>query len=91
VVLIHLLVNGRKLDQQSYSLKELDVVALNKMSGKMPLVEEGMARSMTRSQLPYVEVDKENLKGTLTSGPERAQVPLEIDEVLIMEHYSRYP
>jgi small subunit ribosomal protein S4 len=56
----------------------------------MPLVEEGMARSMARPPLPYVEVDKENLNGMLTSVPERAQIPLEIDEGLIMEHYSRY-
>jgi len=30
------------------------------------------------------------LTGTLTSVPERAQIPLEINEAIIMEHYSRY-
>jgi small subunit ribosomal protein S4 len=40
--------------------------------------------------LPYLEVDKENLRGTLTSIPEKAQIPLEINEDLIMEHYTRY-
>jgi len=35
-------------------------------------------------------VDKENFKGALTSIPERAQIPLEINEGLIMEHYTRY-
>jgi ribosomal protein S4 len=35
-------------------------------------------------------VDKTNLTGTLTSIPERAQIPLEINESIIMEHYSRY-
>jgi small subunit ribosomal protein S4 len=56
----------------------------------MLIVEEGLARSPARPLLPYLEVDKENLKGTLTSIPERAQIPLEINEGLIMEHYTRY-
>ncbi len=86
----HVLVNGRKVDQPNYLLREKDVISLKEKSRKMPLVEEGMARSMARPPLSYVEVDKENLKGTLTSVPERAQIPLEIDEGLIMEHYSRY-
>jgi ribosomal protein S4 len=41
-------------------------------------------------KLPYIEVDRENLKETLTSIPERTQIPLEINEGIIMEHYLRY-
>ena len=65
-------------------------VSLREKSRKMLLVEEGLARSPARAALPYLEVDKENLKGPLTSIPERAQIPLEIDEALIMEHHTRY-
>ena len=56
----------------------------------MPLVEEGLARSPALPIFPYLAVDKENLKGKLVSIPERAQIPLEINETLIMEHYTRY-
>jgi len=56
----------------------------------MLLIEDGLARSMARPKLPYIEVGKENLKGTLVSIPERAQIPLEINEGIIVEHYSRY-
>ena len=86
----HILVNGRKVDKPSYSLRGGDTVSLREKSKKMPLVEEGLARSMARPKLPYIEVDKENLTGMLTAVPERAQIPLEINEGLIMEHYSRY-
>jgi small subunit ribosomal protein S4 len=86
----HILVNGRKVDQPSYSLKERDEISVREKSRKMPLVEEGLARSIARPKLPYVEVDRENLKGTLTLIPKRAQIPLEINESIIMEHYSRY-
>ncbi len=86
----HLLVNGRKVDRPSYTLKPGYVVSLKEKSKRMGLVEEGLARSPARPLLPYLEVDKENLKGTLTSIPERAQIPLEINEDLIVEHYTRY-
>lgn len=86
----HILVNGRKVDQPSFSLREGDQVSVREKSKKMPLLEEGLARSMARGPLPYIEVDRENLKGTLLSIPERAQIPIAVDEGIIVEHYSRY-
>jgi len=86
----HILVNGRKVDRPSNLLAEGDVVSLREKSKKMLLVEEGLAKSRARPELPYLQVDKTNLTGTLTSVPERAQIPLEINEAIIMEHYSRY-
>jgi small subunit ribosomal protein S4 len=86
----HILVNGRKVDRPSYSLREGEVVSIKEESKKMDLVEEGLARSVVRPPLPYLEVDKENLKGSLTTIPERIQIPQEINEGIIMEHYTRY-
>jgi small subunit ribosomal protein S4 len=84
----HVLVNGRKVNRPSYTLRPREVVSLREKSKKILLVEEGLARSPARPVLPYLEVDKENLKGALTSIPQRAQIPLEINEALIMEHYT---
>jgi len=86
----HVLVNGRKVDRPSYTLKPGETLSLKEKSGKMLLVEEGLARSPARPVLPYIQLDRENLKGILTSVPERAQIPLQINEALIMEHYTRY-
>ena len=86
----HVLVNGRKVDRPSYPLRPGEVVELKQKSKKMALVEEGLARSPARPIFPYLEMDRENLKGKLVSIPERAQIPLEINEGLIMEHYTRY-
>jgi len=86
----HVLVNGRKVDRPSYTLRPGETLALKEKTRKMLLVEEGLARSPARPALPYIQVDKENLKGMLTSIPERSQIPLEINEALIMEHYTRY-
>jgi small subunit ribosomal protein S4 len=86
----HILVNRRKVNRPSYLLGEGDVVSIKEKSKKMSLVEEGLVKSRARPELPYLQVDKTNLTGTLTSVPERTQIPLEINEAIIMEHYSRY-
>ena len=86
----HVLVNGRKVDRPSYTLRPGEMVSLKEGTKKLPIVEEGLAKSTARPLLPYLQMDRENLKGTLTSIPERGQVPLEINEALIMEHYTRY-
>ncbi len=86
----HIRVNGRKVDRPSYAVRPGEIVELKEKSKKLVIVEEGLARSPARPILPYLEVDKENVKGKLTSVPERAQIPLEINEALIMEHYTRY-
>ena len=86
----HVLVNGRKVNRPSCVLRPGEVVELKERSKKMILVEEELARSPARPVLPYLEADRENVKGKLVSIPDRAQIPLEIHEGLIMEHYTRY-
>jgi small subunit ribosomal protein S4 len=86
----HILVNGRRASIPSYILKEGDEISVREKSKKMLLIEEGVARSQSRPTVPYVEVDRENMKGRLVSVPERAQIPVEINEGLVMEHYTKY-
>ena len=86
----HVLVNGRRVDHPSYLLRERDVITLKEKSKKMALVEDGLTRSRVRPPLPYLEVDRENKQGTLTSIPTRENIPLEINEHLITEHYTKY-
>jgi small subunit ribosomal protein S4 len=86
----HVLVNGHNVNRPSYPLRERDVVTLKEKSKKMALVEDGLAKSMARPALPYLEVDRENIQGTLTAMPTRENIPLEINEHLITEHYTKY-
>jgi ribosomal protein S4 len=56
----------------------------------MALVKEGLARGLARPMPPYVKVNKPQLSGALTSIPKRDQIPVTIDEGLVVEHYARY-
>ncbi|MFQ6003004.1 MAG: 30S ribosomal protein S4, partial [Candidatus Zixiibacteriota bacterium] len=86
----HILVNGSKMDKPSYMVRQADLVSVREGSKRLPLVEEGVARSQARPQLSYFEFDRKNLRGTLTEIPSREQIPLAINEALVVEYYAKY-
>ena len=86
----HVTVDGRRVDRPSYCLKAGELVSLKDSSKKMDLVQDAVVRSQARPQLSYVEVDKKKLTGSLTGIPKRQEIPLALDESLVVEYYSKY-
>ncbi len=86
----HVMVNGRPVDRPSYLLKKGDTIALKEKSRKLPVVEDAVAKSQSRPAPGYLQVDKENLTATLSSLPDRDQIPVQVNEKLVMEHYTKY-
>lgn len=85
----HISVNQRRVDKPSYAVRPGDVVEVRKGSEKMPQVEEGLVRAMSRGSVPYLEGDKENLRGILKTFPKRSEIPLPVDDRLVVEYYAR--
>ena len=86
----HIEVNGRKVDIPSYAVRIEDVISVKDKSKDMLLVKEGWARSSARPRPSYIDVDKVHLRGTITSIPRRDEIPVDIDEGHVVEHYTRY-
>ena len=84
----HMLVNGKKIDIPSYTLTPGDVISLREKSRKVPNYLEAMEANRLNT-LPYLTVDLENFTGTFTRLPLREEFPIQIDENLIVEYYSR--
>jgi len=85
----HILVNGSRVDRPSYSVEKGGMISVGENSKKMMVVQEGLVRAMARAPLSYVQVDKENLRGTYVEIPKREQIPIPIDDSLVVEYYSR--
>ncbi len=85
----HFEVNGRKCNIPSYQLRPGDVVAIRETSKLRPQVKDVLEISSKRDESPWIEVDKENLKGKFVTLPERSQLDPKIQESLIVEFYSR--
>jgi small subunit ribosomal protein S4 len=83
----HVTVNGKKVDIASYRCKPGDVIGLRERSRNMSSIKESLA---DRNYLPnYVEYNEAALEGKYVRLPERAELPQEITESLIVEFYSR--
>ena len=83
----HMLVNGKKVDIPSYAVQVGDEITLREKSQKVEMFKENF-ESTFLGVVPYIE-KKEGLKATLTRMPERDEVPIEIQDSLVVEFYSR--
>jgi len=84
----HLKVNGKKVDIPSYRLRVGDMLTLREKSKKHPLVAESFPAPSL--EVPtYLTRDLGKLEATFTAVPTRDDIPLDVQENLIVEFYSR--
>ncbi len=85
----HVTVNGRKVDIPSYSLKVSDVIALKEKSKNLKVVEENITEGSGIGVPAYLDVDPAKRRIILKALPAREDVPLEVDERMVVEFYSK--
>ncbi len=85
----HFRVNGRKANIPSLQLKVGDTVEVKESSKKASQIIEAMETVVRRGVPNWLEVDKENFKGTLKALPNREDLTMPIHEQLIVELYSK--
>ncbi len=84
----HLLVNGKKVTIPSYLLSEGDVVSVRDKSKKLDVIHNSLRK--TKDNLyNWLQVEKATLSGTFMQVPVREDVPLNANEQLIVELYSK--
>lgn len=83
----HVLVNGKKVDIPSYRCNEGDVISLSGRGRKVEMFKENYQTNFVTSY-PYISKD-EDFKATLVSIPQREDIPIEIEDQLIVEFYSK--
>lgn len=84
----HMQVNGQKVDIPSYQVKPGDVVTLKEASRKNELFKFNFLERRGFA-VPYVEVSDGAFSGTLTRLPQREEIPVEVNDNLVVEFYSR--
>ena len=85
----HFMVNDRSVDIPSYLLKAGDIVQVREKSKKLAIIHDSMKRVREGQLVPWLELDKANMRGTLLNIPSRADIPIEANESLIVELYSK--
>lgn len=85
----HFLVNNKVVDIPSYLMNPGDVVQVRDKSRKLEIIHASMKRMKDNAMLPWLSLDKASMSGTFLNVPERADVPLNANEQLIVELYSK--
>jgi small subunit ribosomal protein S4 len=85
----HVRVEGSTVDVPSFAVIPGQEIAMTPAAGEMPVVKEAVEDKKNRDQLSWLGVDYENLTGRMLERPARADIPLAVQEQLIVELYSK--
>ena len=85
----HVTVNGKTVNIPSYQVKAGDVIEIKEKFKGAQRYKDILEVTGSRMVPAWLEADHENLKGTVTQIPARAEIDVPVNEVLIVELYSK--
>ena len=83
------LVNGKQVNIPSYLVKAGDVIEIREKSKNIQRMKDIMEVTSGRLVPDWLDVDAEKLQGTVKELPSREQIDVPVDEMLIVELYSK--
>ncbi|MBO5241326.1 MAG: 30S ribosomal protein S4 [Lachnospiraceae bacterium] len=85
----HVLVNGKCVNIPSYQIKAGDVIEIREKSKSLQRYKDIVEVTGGRLVPEWLDQDIEGLKGTVKSLPAREMIDVPVDEMLIVELYSK--
>ena len=85
----HVLVNGKQVNIPSYLIKVGDVIEIKENCKGSQRYKDIIEVTGGRTVPAWVEVNQDNLKGEIKELPKREDIDVPVDEMLIVELYSK--
>ena len=85
----HILANGKRVQIPSYLIKAGDVIEVREKSKSLQRYKDILEVTGGRLVPEWLEVDQEALKGTVKNLPTREMIDVPVNEMLIVELYSK--
>jgi len=85
----HFLVSGKPVNIPSFLVKIGDDIQVREGSRKVERILEAVETVARRGVPPWLELDKENFKGTVKILPVRDELTMPVQEQLVVELYSK--
>jgi small subunit ribosomal protein S4 len=82
-------VNGKVINIPSYQIKAGDVIAISEKAKSLQRFKDIVEVTGSRITPEWMDVDIEDLKGTIKNLPTRDMIDVPVDEMLIVELYSK--
>ena len=84
-----ILVNGKTVNIPSYKVVAGDIISIREKAKSQLRIKNALEIAAQRAACEWVEVDANKLEGTFKVIPERSELSSEINELLIVELYSK--
>ena len=84
----HIVVDGKVVNIPSYAVKPGQIIGVREKSKSLEVIADAVA-SFNHSKYPWIEWDENTKSGKFLHKPERADIPENIKEQLIVELYSK--
>lgn len=85
----HVTVNGKRVNIPSYSVKPGDVIEIAEKFKSAQRYKDILETTGSRVVPAWLDADQENLSGTVKEVPTREQIDVPVNEMLIVELYSK--
>lgn len=85
----HVLVNGKVINIPSYLIKAGDVISLSDKAKELQRYKDVLEVTGERLVPEWLDVDQDALKGTVKNLPSREMIDVPVNEMLIVELYSK--
>ena len=82
----HVAVNGKRIDIPSYEIKPGDKITL---LGSNELVKAAHNRGISANPYPYISYNDNSKEAVFERVPAREEIPIEIQDNLVAEYYSK--
>ncbi len=85
----HYRVNGRKVNRPSFLVREGDVIEVKERSRTVVPIISALDAAEGRGIPAWLDLDKANFKATVRGLPTKDEIPLPVNEQLVVDLYSR--
>ena len=82
-------VNGQTVNIPSYQVKANDVITIREKAKKQTRIADSMNLAKQKGIVDWISLDDSKLEAVYKNVPERADLPADINEQLIVELYSK--
>jgi small subunit ribosomal protein S4 len=83
------LVNDQRINIPSYQVKAEDVIAIHEKSRQQTRIQYALQLAQSKGFVDWIEVDASKMTGIFKRVPDRADLPADINESLVVELYSK--
>jgi small subunit ribosomal protein S4 len=85
----HLMLNGKRIKVAGAVVKTGDVIQVRERSRNLVSIQAALEAVDGRGVPDWLELDKGSFKGTVRALPTKEQIPLPVNEQMVVELYSR--